>query len=178
MGSIRKFATSAGLMAAGGAAVGGAYEGATGGSIGSGMLHGAAAGLGMKIGASGAGRAGRAYQAFGLKRARSAMQSLPRGKAFLETPMAARKNIMSARKGYQNMISSMRGQNIGRTAAMWGGGIGAAGGFAMLPSNRSDKSFAQSSLSDRLSYEEQRRAIQMKYNLQEAMMKKQIWAGA
>ena len=35
--------------------------------------------------------------------------------------------------------------------------------------------FSKASLSERLKYEEQRRAMRMKYNLAEAQMKKDIW---
>lgn len=179
LNSIRNLATSgltSGLISGGaGAAIGGAVEGYSGGNIMSGMASGALAGVGARAGSALTGRAGRGAQAMAIKSTRSSLSSLPRGKAFLNSPMSGRAGIRSARAGLSSKLNSLRGANFGRTAGIGGGVAGGVGGFAMLSSNRTDRTFAQSSLNDRQAYLENVRKMQMNYNMQEAAFKKQLW---
>lgn len=189
MQSIRQLATSAAGSAALGAAIGGGIAYGTGGDIKSGIMSGAVYGGGARLAAGGLSAASRyagsKMPAVGnwakdkmiwnnLKR-----QALPLGqrgslntkyKALMMTQRYSNK-LQTGFSKMTNAVNKITGLNSGVVA-------GGMAGAASLMGSSGEKTFAQSSLSEREAYLENIRKMQMNYNLQEAIMKKQIWAGA
>jgi len=165
----------AGMGALGGAALGGISAGATGGNIGTGMMGGALTGGATAGGISGGQALGkRAYgrAAAGYREGAGSLKNIMSTQTNRKGLLANRGRSLAKAKRLEARQSRFN-TSAGGFRGMAAGGLGGMG-FATLGSNQ-NLTFAQSSLSDRRAYREDVRKTDMKYNLQESLIKKQIW---
>lgn len=167
MNAIRNLAKSGVASGAIGAVAGGGAAYATGGDIRTGMMSGAAMGAGMRVAspaiAMGANRLSAGAKSLAVKGVGNI-----RGRGMPQMVRASRATSVGA---------GAVGRTFGRVGALGAGAMGGLGSmaYATLGSNNSNKTFSRSTLSERYNYQESVRKMKMGYNLQEAMMKKQIW---